>query len=114
MTRTENLAYNMRRNMTSQEYRIYNYLFRQCDIEAFPQYVVDDKYIVDFFLPESKLCIELDGSQHYTAKGERDDYFKTKYLEHKGYRVAHYSNEDVNRSFYSVCEDILAMIDGLK
>lgn len=114
MTRTENLANTMRRHMTPREARLWFRFFQAAEVEAEPQAVFDDRYIVDFFVPECGLCIELDGSQHYTPQGEREDWFKQKYLEELGFRVVHYSNYEIDRQFRAVCEDILAIMAGEK
>ena len=37
-------------------------------------------YILDFYCPELKLCIELDGAGHYNSEGLRHDYVRDKYL----------------------------------
>ena len=64
-------------------------------------------YIVDFYIAEANLVIELDGSQHYDKQGAAADRVRDEYLSSLGLRVLRYSNTDVNRKFPSVCEDIL-------
>ena len=50
-------------------------------------------YIVDFFCPEAKLIIEIDGGQH--ALREKEDASRTRWLEARGYRVVRFWNNDV-------------------
>ncbi|HEX6842992.1 MAG TPA: endonuclease domain-containing protein [Stellaceae bacterium] len=50
-------------------------------------------YIVDFFCPEARLVIEIDGGQH--AFQEKEDASRTRWLEDRGYRVVRYWNNDV-------------------
>lgn len=114
MTRTEHLADNMRKHMTPREARLWFRFFIPAEIYAEAQKVVDDKYIVDFFVPDALLCIELDGSQHYTPQGECDDRRKLHYLESLGYRVVHYSNYQIDKQFRAVCDDIFAILSGDK
>ena len=64
------------------------------------------KYIVDFYIAEAKLVIELDGSQHYDAKGQQNDRVRDEYLHSLGLSVLRYANSDVNHNFDGVCEDI--------
>ena len=64
-------------------------------------------YIVDFYIAEAKLVIELDGSQHYQPEGQTADHQRDAWLQSLGLRVLRYSNADVNRNFRGVCEDIL-------
>lgn len=67
-------------------------------------------YIVDFFCAQKKLCIELDGSQHYESAGVEYDARRDEYLRSLGLTVLRYSNSEVNQRFSSVCEDIMRHI----
>ena len=66
-------------------------------------------YFADFLCREAKLVVELDGSQH--VESPRDDRRDT-YLVQQGYQVLRFWNDDVNRGIDSVCETIVAAIDG--
>lgn len=68
-------------------------------------------YIVDFYIAEKKLVIELDGSQHYENLGREKDAQRDAYLQERGITVVRYSNEDVNRRFADVCQDIWNRLD---
>ena len=68
-------------------------------------------YIVDFYIAEKKLVIELDGSQHYEKLGREKDTQRDAYLQERGITVVRYSNEDVNRRFADVCQDIWNRLD---
>ena len=63
-------------------------------------------YIVDFYIADAKLVIELDGSQHYELEGKQRDAVRDSYLESLGLTVVRYSNAEINREFRAVCEDI--------
>ena len=63
-------------------------------------------YIVDFYIADANLVIELDGSQHYEENGKQADAQRDAYLASLGLTVLRYSNEDINLRFLSVCEDI--------
>ncbi len=65
------------------------------------------KFIVDFYTASAKLVIELDGSQHYENSHLLRDKQRDSYWNSIGCTVLRYSNEDVNRKFSSVCEDIM-------
>ena len=65
------------------------------------------KYIVDFYIASSKIVIEIDGSQHYENENIKEDIVRDKYLNELGMKVLRYSNNDINKNFESVCEDIL-------
>jgi len=51
------------------------------------------RYIVDFFCPETKLIVEIDGGQH--EEQAKADAERTRWLEEKGYRVVRFWNNDV-------------------
>ncbi len=62
--------------------------------------------IVDFYVAERKIVIELDGSQHYEMEGKRSDELRDACLSSLGITVLRYSNADINLRLASVCEDI--------
>lgn len=53
------------------------------------------KYVVDFYCPEEKLVIELDGEQHYEAERKSYDEKRTKYLESLNLKVIRFRNTGV-------------------
>jgi very-short-patch-repair endonuclease len=53
------------------------------------------RYILDFCSVEAKLCIEADGSQHYTPAGRQADTRRDKYLRDKGIRVLRFSDTEI-------------------
>ncbi len=62
------------------------------------------RYIVDFFCPEARLIIEVDGGQHGVENVR--DAIRTEWLEKRGYRVIRLWNKDV----LAQTEDVLASI----
>ena len=40
------------------------------------QFSVED-YILDFYCPSIRLCIELDGNEHFTMQGDTADFYRT-------------------------------------
>lgn len=64
-------------------------------------------YIVDFYCAAASLVIELDGSQHFEAKGREVDARRDAYLKEQGLSVVRYSNLDIQRRFDAVCQDVL-------
>ncbi len=52
-------------------------------------------YIVDFYCPEEKLVVELDG-EHHNEDGQKEyDKIRTKYLESLKLKVIRFKNTDV-------------------
>lgn len=58
------------------------------------QYIIGE-YIVDFFFRRSMLIVELDGSYHFTEEQQKEDAIRQDWLEHMGYRVIRFTNEEV-------------------
>lgn len=104
-------AQNLRKNMTTQERKLWYEFLRTLPYRFRRQKVIGD-YIVDFYCAEKKLAIELDGSQHFEEKNVMKDDKRTKYLNGKGVTVLRYTNLDVDKNFSSVCEDIYSRIMG--
>lgn len=63
-----------------------------------------DGFVLDFFCPEAKLCVELDGGVH-DARQERDAD-RTGQLEARGLRVIRFRNEEVEHDMPSVLRRI--------
>jgi len=62
-------------------------------------------FIVDFYCPEAKLVIEIDGSQHLDQ--ELYDIERTKYLTKLGCRVIRFWNNEVNNDIDGVVMKIV-------
>ena len=103
-------ARELRRNMTKEERRLW-YLFLRGRAEQFYRQKVIGPYIVDFYCPQAKLVIEVDGGQHYEPTGQSADRVRDAYLNGLGIVVARYSNRDVNCRFDAVCADILRRLN---
>jgi very-short-patch-repair endonuclease len=66
-------------------------------------------YFADFCCRECRLVVELDGSQHAESDYDRrrDDF-----MSERGFSVLRMWSADVFRDFRSVCETILAAVEG--
>lgn len=98
-------AKTLRRNMTKEERHLWYDFLRKLPIMVHRQKTIGN-YIVDFFVAEAKMVIELDGSQHFETKGMQEDLVRDTYLKSLGLSILRYSNADINLRFGSVCEDI--------
>lgn len=98
-------AKTLRRNMTKEERHLWYDFLRKLPIMVHRQKTIGN-YIVDFFVAEAKMVIELDGSQHFEPKGMQEDLVRDTYLKSLGLSILRYSNADINLRFGSVCEDI--------
>ena len=69
------------------------------------------KYIVDFYCPEKKLIIEIDGWQHREENNGGYDIERTKFLESLGYKVLRFWNNEINKNIDGVA---LKIEDNIK
>ena len=63
-----------------------------------------DRFIIDFYCAEAKLCIEIDGDSH--AEQVEYDQARTEYLNERGYTVIRFTNREV----FNQCEAVLQAI----
>jgi very-short-patch-repair endonuclease len=63
-------------------------------------------FIVDFYCPEEKLIIELDGQGHFQLSGEANDAERDSILKSMGFRVLRFENKEVFNRLDSVLEII--------
>jgi very-short-patch-repair endonuclease len=61
-------------------------------------------YVVDFFCPDKKLIVELDGGQHQERVGH--DEVRDAWLKSEGYTVLRYWNNEMMANLEGVLEDI--------
>ena len=98
-------ARTLRKNMTKEERHLWYDFLKGLSVMVHRQKVIGN-YIVDFYIAEAGVVIELDGSQHYEEKGKQTDAQRDAYLRSLGLTVLRYSNADVNLRFDAVCRDI--------
>ena len=103
------LAKRLRREMTKEERHLWYDFLRTYPVRFSRQKVLG-KYIVDFYSAETKLVIELDGSQHYDAANTNYDAERTAFLEGYGLKVLRIPNNEVSGNFRGVCEYIDAAV----
>jgi very-short-patch-repair endonuclease len=65
-----------------------------------------DCYILDFYCPEARLAIELDGSGHNYLGREMQDVTRTKFLTSQGISVLRFWNHQLRENIDSVLEAI--------
>ncbi|PBC00462.1 DUF559 domain-containing protein [Mesorhizobium sp. WSM3860] len=66
-------------------------------------------YFVDFACRSKKLIVELDGSQHAESSYDRR---RDEFMRGEGFSVLRFWNFDVLKNTRSVCETILAVLEG--
>lgn len=99
------LAKTLRKNMTPWERKLRYEFLREYPIRFQRQKAIEN-YIVDFYCAKAGLVIELDGSQHYNKSKAVKDNIRTERLKESGLTVLRIPNNDIDESFYEVCEFI--------
>ena len=100
-------AQELRKNMTPQERKLWYNFLKLLPLTVHRQYNIEN-YIVDFYIAETKTVIEIDGLQHGDPEHAKKDALRDADLATWGINVLRYSNQDVNRNFTAVAEDILS------
>lgn len=63
-------------------------------------------YILDFYCPQVRLAVELDGGQHAKEQQQIHDDIRTKFLGEQNIRVLRFWNNDVMKNIEGVIERI--------
>jgi very-short-patch-repair endonuclease len=73
-----------------------------------------ERFIIDFYCAEVKLCIEIDGGSHLEQEQQEYDSARTEVLESIGCRVIRFTNSDVRYNINAVAQGILDICSELK
>ncbi|MBI4843837.1 MAG: endonuclease domain-containing protein [Nitrospirae bacterium] len=86
----------LRNNLTPAEAKLWS-LLKESQIEdrKFRRQHSVGPYVLDFYCPSEKPCIELDGVAHFTDSGYEYDTARTEYLTAFNIRVIRFENKDV-------------------
>ena len=95
----------LRTHMTKEELHLWLDFFKKCPYSVRRQKVMGN-YILDFYIPEAKIAIELDGRQHGKEENRESDRERDSFLAKEGIKVLRYTNVQINENFQSVCKDI--------
>jgi len=71
-----------------------------------------NRFIIDFYCAQAKLCIELDGESHLEADQMEYDAARTEFLEYLGYKVIRFTNNDVRYTLNAVVDEIARVIES--
>ena len=97
----------LRNNPTQAEAFLWRYLKNsQLEGRKFRRQSSIKNFIVDFYCPEEKLVIELDGDFHFDEKAIKDDGRRSKILAKEGLKVIRYENQEVLLSLEKVLTEI--------
>jgi very-short-patch-repair endonuclease len=115
-TRTKTArARNLRRNATMFE-RLLRSRLRDSRLDGlnFRRQHPAGPYVLDFYCPQLRLAIELDGGQHTHARQESHDRKRTAWLQECGVTELRFWNTDVTKNLDGVLEKIKEVADDLR
>lgn len=107
------IARKLRKNQTDAERKLWSILRNRqlCGVKFRRQFPIG-RYVLDFYSPECKLDIEVDGGQHYEDKGKKQDGLRTKELNVYGIRTLRFSDLEVLNNRDGVCAIIQELIES--
>jgi very-short-patch-repair endonuclease len=99
---------NLRKNMPKSEVLLWMKLKNhQMHGERFLRQYGVDQNILDFYCPNLKLAVEVDGDSHFIPGSEEKDKARQLHIEAFGVRFLRFTNTDVCENLDEVCRAIL-------
>jgi len=86
---------------------------RQLGTWKFKRQVPIGPYVVDFYVDEARVIIELDGGQHGEDDHFERDQKRDAWLEANGYTVLRFWNNEVFKNLNGVLDAVLYQLDAL-
>jgi len=100
-------AQELRKNQTNAEYFLWQSLKKkQLKNCRFYRQRIICNYIVDFYCPDAKLVIEIDGGQHFSEEGQAKDALRDRHLADLGLTVMRISAREILKNTEGVLEAI--------
>jgi very-short-patch-repair endonuclease len=97
----------VRNSATSAEAILWRYLQRRQLLgKKFRRQASIGRYIVDFYCPECRVIVELDGAAHFSITLTEYEAERTRYLEGLGLKVIRFENKIVFENIEAVLETI--------
>jgi len=103
----------LRRNQTEAEKLVWRHIRnRQLHgLKFFRQYSLG-VYILDFYCPERKVAIEIDGGHHALDGNREYDAARSQFLQSHGIHVLRFWNSEVVTNIYGVLEKLVHVLAG--
>ena len=88
-------AVEMRKNQTDEEKKVWYQILKGRTPKFHRQRIIGN-YIVDFYCPQLRLAIEIDGYQHFYEENIEYDNKRTEYIESQDIYILRFENTEVN------------------
>lgn len=104
----------LRKNMTKAEIMLWDKIRdRQLEGYRFRRQYSIANFVVDFYCPQFKLAIEIDGDSHFQKGIIEYDQARQKFIEAAGIKFLRFTNEDVYSNLDGVLEKIRQTLQNL-
>ena len=104
----------LRNNATKAEKLLWRYLrARRLSGSKFRRQQGIGTFIVDFYCPEYRLAIEIDGPTHLTKEEREYDLMRENFIKQFGIRVIRFTNEEVYRNLDAVLARIAEELEDI-
>ncbi len=101
----------LRTNSTSAEATLWHHLkARKLYGKKFRRQHSIENYIVDFYCPQEKLIVELDGKDHYGTGGQEYDAARDARLKKLGFRILRFENRMIFEETAIVLKEISKLL----
>lgn len=71
---------------------------------------VIQQFIVDFYIPDFKLIVEIDGDSHFTEQAEAYDVERSQILESLWCKIVRFTNQEIYENFDNVVKNLESMM----
>lgn len=102
----------LRKRATPQERQVYSILKVLYPKVVFQKsFLTGDRIIiVDFYIPEKGIVVEVDGSHHYKGEQLKQDKKRDSYLKSRGIKVFRVKNKEINNIDWKVLIETLKQL----
>ena len=105
----------LRNNMTAAEQKLWLQLKgKQLENCKFRRQYSVAQFIIDFYSPEIKLAIEVDGDSHFQEGAQEYDRERQQFIESAKINFLRFTNNDIYNNISAVCEVIRDKIQSLR
>lgn len=110
-TRARQTRRELRRDMTDPEARLWAKLRdRRLKGIKFRRQFSIGRYVVDFYCPQAKLVVEIDGGLHFVGDAPAYDRIRNEYMKSLGLKVLRVKSQKVMKNLDGVVKLILAAV----
>jgi very-short-patch-repair endonuclease len=97
----------LRNNMAQPEVILWSKLKgKQLDGFKFRRQYGIENFVIDFYCPQVKLAIEIDGDSHFSENSQEKDKWRQKIIEKYGINFLRFTNIEINENLTGVLDEI--------